>query len=144
MRIQDIDHEIKRAENLLEKIKDDYRQDKIEWEEKYPREITQKARELIRNKKHRCKQKDIPFDLDVDWLRPKLNWGCELTNLPFQFYRGNGNPYSPSIDRIDPNGGYLKENCRAILLGLNNMKLLATDEDVYKIAEALLKGGPNE
>ena len=132
-------------EDILDKIDREEREyfseceAKEEWENRYIDEITNKAKQLICAKKYRCKKRNIPFDLDVDWLRTSLDWNCALTKIPFQYYSGVGNPYSPSIDRIDPDGGYLKKNCRVILLGLNNMKLRGTDEDLYKICKAFVK-----
>lgn len=64
------------------------------------------------------------FDLTLDWLLPKLRTGtCELTGIPFEFppkIYGQGNsPLQPSIDKINPQGGYTQKNCRVVLLTLN-------------------------
>ena len=46
--------------------------------------------------------------------------------------------FIPSIDRIDPKGGYTTDNCRFVLQGINAFKGQETDENMYRIAEALL------
>ena len=100
----------------------------------------------INQKRSNCKSKNIPFDLDLEWYVEGLKQGCALTKLPFDLFsdiydKKNGpySPYQPSIDRIDPDKGYLKNNCRVILFSLNLFKLHFTDAHMYKISEKLLE-----
>lgn len=46
--------------------------------------------------------------------------------------------FSPSIDRIVPALGYTPENCRFILWAVNAFKHDGTDDDMYRVAEALI------
>ena len=78
---------------------------------------------LLRHAKARSNKYNFPFDLDRDWVIKKLKAGiCELSKIPFDL-TANGknhfNPYGPSIDRIDPQKGYTKNNCRIILICIN-------------------------
>jgi len=70
---------------------------------------------LLRHAKNRSIKKNLPFDLDKNWIDIKLKNGkCELSNIDFQFTSDNDlhfNPFSPSIDRVDPKKGYTKDNC---------------------------------
>jgi hypothetical protein len=96
---------------------------------------------IIRVIKKRIKnsKKVIPFNLSVKWAKENYSGKCELTGIPFK--RANNrvsNPYSPSVDRIKPELGYVEENCRKILMGLNGLKHTGCDEDMYTIAEALI------
>lgn len=78
---------------------------------------------LLRHAKNRSIKKNLPFDLDKNWIDIKLKNGkCELSNIDFQFTSDNDlhfNPFSPSIDRVDPKKGYTKDNCRVVLVCVN-------------------------
>ena len=102
---------------------------------------------LINQKKSVCKSKNVKYDLDIKWYVNELKKGCALTGIEFDMSHinktnkkcGASNPYQPSIDRINPEKGYIKINCRLILLSLNLFKLNFTDEHMYKISEKLLE-----
>jgi len=82
---------------------------------------------LLDSAKARAKKKPLPFDLTLDWLENQYyiqNGSCVLTGIPFDLKRhGKGskhyNPFSPSIDRIHPELGYVTTNVRLILTGMN-------------------------
>lgn len=62
------------------------------------------------------------FDLDDHHpeIAARLATGkCELSGLPFNFQGSHGGWANPSIDRINSRDGYLYENVRIILQGLN-------------------------
>lgn len=98
-----------------------------------------KAGSMLHNTKAKCKKDKILYDLDLDFVEERLKQGCPMTGLPFDINNRFVLPFSPSIDRIDPNKGYLKSNCRVILMGVNALKGGGTDDDVYEIAENLIK-----
>jgi len=94
----------------------------------------------------RAKKAGLPFDLTPEWLQPKLEHGfCEVTGLPLDFeYGGKGqraNTFSPSLDRVDPMGGYTPENTKVTVWIYNRAKGPSRDEDVLLMARALTKGG---
>lgn len=96
---------------------------------------------IIKNIKRRIlkENKNIVFNLSKDWAKRVYTGKCELTNLPFRRAVNRiTNPFSPSVDRIKPENGYVPENCRVILMGVNSLKGTGTDDDVYTIAKALL------
>lgn len=69
--------------------------------------------------KRAAKDRGLLFDLDRQWFRERLERGrCEMTGLAFDMI-GRRTPLSPSIDRINPRGGYTKSNCRLIIWWLN-------------------------
>lgn len=80
-------------------------------------------------------------DLDLDWILPRLYAGrCERTGIPFEM--GFDNPKSvwrPSIDKINPSGGYKKANCQLVVWCYNAAKHTGTDADVLTMARALVK-----
>jgi len=95
-----------------------------------------------------CSKKDIEFDLTIDWYIKHLKKGCELTKIPFDLSTYVGyqkNIYGPSVDRIIPGGSYTKNNCRMILSCINCFRQRMSDNEMYKLTEALLKyRGNNE
>lgn len=100
--------------------------------------------------KSTSKKKNLPFDLDIEWILNRLNrinWCCELTKLPFQRL-GNINPEgypwnSISVDKIISKLGYIKSNVRFILAQVNSFKLDGDDNRMYMIADFLLKEKKN-
>ena len=99
----------------------------------------------ILDAKRRAKAAGLPFDLDQHEpeIMHRVLRGCELTGLPFDFSlkggRGNRNPYSLSIDRIEGGRGYVLSNCRFILWGLNVAFNNWGDEAFEVIARAWLE-----
>jgi len=97
---------------------------------------------LIARTKHRANKNNIPYDIDIHWFRDKLSsMHCEITGIhfPLDFYtRGERTPFSPSIDRIIPELGYVKTNCQVVCFIYNYAKANFTDEDVLRMAQALI------
>jgi hypothetical protein len=48
----------------------------------------------------------------------------------------------PSIDRIEASKGYTPNNVRVVLLGVNACRGAGSDDDLYRIAKALLANRP--
>ena len=81
--------------------------------------------DILSRIRKRAEKRGLPFDLDITWLSIKLAFGhCEATGLPFKESPASlhENPYLPSIDRIDSNKGYTKDNCRLVIVGFNSLK----------------------
>lgn len=112
-------------------------QDEIQQrgQKKFRESLHGTAHYLYHTKRQECRKKAIPFDLTKEWYRGQLEKGCAVTDLPFRLTaQGKPNPYSPSVDRIDPSKGYLKNNCRLVLYGVNSLKGTGTDDDMWQIA----------
>lgn len=81
---------------------------------------------LLQGAKNRSKNKNIPFDINRQYLIDlweQQNGCCLLTGLEFNldFPEKHGEPRfnSPSLDRINPELGYVKGNVRLIIYQLN-------------------------
>lgn len=101
-----------------------------------------KAKKLLTVIKQRVQQpnkKHLECDLTVEWIQEKLEKGCEVTKLPFN-YEGGQTWDSPSVDRIDNNLGYLQSNCRLVLFCVNCFKGTSTDLIMQFVARKILKG----
>ena len=102
-----------------------------------------RAKRMINNSKRSAKDRNIVFDLTVDDILPAVEGGvCELTGLPFRFESHptkNSNPYAPSIDRIDSEKGYYKDNIRIVLWAVNSAVGESSDEEILPIIKAMVK-----
>lgn len=49
------------------------------------------------------------------------------------------NPFAPSIDRINNDLGYTKDNCQMVVWIYNCSKNVFTNEDLYKMCKAFIK-----
>jgi len=84
---------------------------------------------------YRCKRRsrldNIELNITKDDILDLLNSKkCQVTNIPLVFNGDKRNPYSPSIDRIDSNKGYIKGNVQVTCFIYNMCKNTFTDEDV--------------
>jgi hypothetical protein len=153
--IKNKDHDCRKAREYYHKnrehalqVRDEYRKTHLEAE--CLRKLTKSVasaklfpwKNLLKSSFERSKVKNIPFDLTPEWAANRWTGFCEMTCLPFVLGAGSGvrgpRPYSPTIDKIDPLKGYTIGNCRFIIQAVNALKGSGTDEDVYRIAEALL------
>jgi hypothetical protein len=89
----------------------------------------------------RAKAAGLSFDLDKeDIIRRVASGRCEMTGIKFIVGFGtkkNKNFYNPSIDRIDSNGGYTRDNVRVVLYGLNVMMNTWGAEKIHEVSDAL-------
>jgi hypothetical protein len=93
---------------------------------------------LLTGARHRCIKKQLPFNLTEAWCEDNWNGKCKLTGIDFDLVSPGRSIFSPSIDRIEPAKGYVTDNCRFILFGVNLLKFTGTDEDMIRIARALV------
>lgn len=95
---------------------------------------------LVRNAHDRAMKKKLDFDLTIEWARERWTGRCELTGIEFKLGLPKASPrmFSPTVDKIDPKGGYVQSNCRFILHGINALKGEETDANMYLLAEALI------
>ncbi len=93
----------------------------------------------LQSLRKRAKEKKIPFDLDKKWMSKKLDLkNCEVSNI--QFDHDNGVWHTPSIDRVDNDMGYIKDNCKAIIWGINVGKGQSLSyDDLYKISKLFVE-----
>ena len=83
-------------------------------------------------------------ELTPEWILEKLSKGvCEITGLPFTYGTQARNPWSPSLDRIDPEKGYTLENTRVVVWIYNACKNVFSDEDVLLMCQAVINKSLN-
>ena len=97
-----------------------------------------KASKLKRDASHRAKKKGLPFDLTLDWIVERLELGvCARTGTPFQL--SIHNPDAPSLDKINPAGGYTMDNTQVVTWRYNYCKQQGTDEELYQFCSDLVQ-----
>ena len=97
-----------------------------------------RAKVLIRSAKKRGN-----VLISLDWVIKKIEKGvCELTGLKFDLGQSNfyQNPYSPSLDRINPLiKEYSEKNTRIVLTAVNNSLNQYGEKVMLPILEAMIK-----
>lgn len=103
-----------------------------------------RAYQLYNAAKHRAIRNKLKFDLSVEWIQEKVSEGfCQLSGIKFEFDKGGkrgGNPFAPSVDKIDAKGGYTKSNCQIVLWGINNSKGEMSTEEFKKFLKLIWEG----
>lgn len=96
-----------------------------------------RIRVILKNAKQRADKAGIPFDLTTEYLESiapekcpvfgfDLGW-CSLENK-------SPKPNSPSLDRIKPELGYVKNNVQWLSHLANSMKSNATSKELHQFA----------
>ncbi len=97
---------------------------------------------LLRGAKNRALNNELLFDLDREWIESRLTpMLCEATGVALTLEIDESvshSPFRPSIDRIDNNKGYIKDNCRIVAVIYNKAKSDYTDADVLRMAQGLI------
>ena|SRR3990167_5203771 len=95
-------------------------------------------RNLLYSARQRAKNKGLEYTLSTEWARAKYTGFCELSGIAFRYGKGRMWPFSPSIDRIDQSKGYTPDNCRFLLMAINNMRGTLGDAEMFMIAKRLV------
>ena len=124
---------------IKEKSKDpDFVKFRKEISKKHYNSLTGRAKSLLKTTRRRSsKFENVTNPVDLEFVIDKLEKGrCEVTGVSFCYENNFGtskNPLSPSIDRIDSNIGYSKENTRLVIWQYNLMKGELTDSQIFDI-----------
>jgi hypothetical protein len=126
-----------RSQNLT----DEQKQDRLDRSRKFYASHRGRALTLINGAKRNAQRKNIKFDLPFEFIYEKLISGtCEITDIPFDFSRPSStikNPYSPSLDRIDPKKGYTMDNVRVVIWQFNMMKGEISDKELVQLCNLI-------
>lgn len=129
---------------------------RLKWNAEH-REARQEARRklytekpeisVLSNIKSRARKAGLPFNLTIEDVMPPEF--CPILGIKLERNRAEGrnagpHEFSPSVDRIIPELGYVKGNVIVISQLANAIKQNATPEQIRKVAdfyERLLNGG---
>lgn len=96
----------------------DKRKSQLKWRRFYEREHPESR--LFRHAKGRAKKRGLPFNLTIDDINiPNV---CPVLGIPLKQGKGRPIPNSPTIDRIIPKLGYVKDNIAIISHRANVIK----------------------
>lgn len=111
---------------------------KRRWKEKDPKNAW--ATYAVGGAKDRAARAEIAFDLDKDFIKSITPDACPVFNTPFIFIGGKRiRPDSPTIDRLYPERGYVKDNVVIISAKANAIKSSATADEIQRVADWLCK-----
>lgn len=106
----------------------------------------QKLASQVRGIKSRCKKEKIEFNIDTPFilnLFNKQSKKCKKTGIPFVLNNcdqsGGKSPWGPSIDKINPNKGYTKDNIQLVCLMYNFCKGVWSDEEVKQFCKKVIQ-----
>ena len=90
-----------------------------------------------------AKKMGIPFTLKVKDVESVWTGKCAVTGLPFELVNPTAKrgprPFSPSLDRIQPELGYVPGNVRFVLQCVNAFRGTLTDDQMKTVEERILK-----
>jgi len=103
---------------------------------------------MVQKARERAKEKNVPFDIDLDYIRSMVGENaehashCPVFGIPLAWSQQRNNGYgplpnSPSLDRIDPSKGYVKGNVWVISCRANAIKNDATHEELKRVTAAV-------
>lgn len=108
---------------------------------KYKTTLTQYFSHKITNAKKKSEIKNLPFDLDVNFLLElykNQNGKCFYTGIEIMHNIGVCSFNSISLDRINPGNGYIKDNVVFCANGINSFKGNSTIEEFKEILRTVI------
>ena len=104
--------------------------------------VMRQTKDMVAKARTRAKDKNIPFNIDLPYIRSIVPSHCPVFNIPLEWSRRRGvGPValsnSPSLDRIDPERGYVKGNVWIISFKANRIKNDASHEELKLVTEAV-------
>ena len=98
--------------------------------------------------KDRATKHNIPFNLelkDVLELWRKQEGKCALSDVPMTFELNKGRvPTNVSIDKINKDLGYLKDNVQLVCMACNQIKSDLTEEEMYNFCKKIVNKYENK
>ena len=113
------------------------------YRKKYTSTFNGTVTRLLNGAKKRAQESNAVATLDREWVIAHLTpMICEASGVGLSLYKAAGvhhNSFRPSIDRVDNDKGYTKDNCRITSVMYNRMKNDGDDTLVMVMITSLLK-----
>lgn len=117
----------------------------LEYHRNYYNTLTGRAKTMLKTIKQRMDRWGALDKLDfgeeylIELMSVKK---CNKTGIEFAYEKQNRfkcHPFSPSIDRIDSNGYYTKDNVRMVIWQYNLMKGEMTDSELLDVCKRIVE-----
>ena len=95
--------------------------------------VGHKLKTMMWSCKARCRRNNIYFDLTLDDMVEMWTDTCPVLGIRFVLDNPAIRDTSPTLDRLDPNAGYTRENCNIISARANRIKNDSTAEELLAI-----------
>ena len=104
--------------------------------------LLKQTADMFGNARRRAKKKNVPFDIDLPYIRSITPSHCPILGFPLEWSARREDkigalPNSPSLDRIVPERGYVKGNVWIISHKANSIKNSATHEELKLVTKAV-------
>lgn len=116
-----------------------HRDNILKREDKWLRSARGRLSSIVTAAVSRGRKYNRKVTINLEWALKeykKQQGKCAMTGIQFSFDRKQGNrvynPFSPSIDRIDSNKGYIPDNCR-IVCTIVNIALNRFGDEPFRI-----------
>lgn len=96
---------------------------------------------ILQGARRRAEIRDIPFNLSAEWASAIWTGKCAITGMAFvvnESGKSGPMPFSATVDRIIPALGYVPENCRFVLSCVNNFRGTLGDDEMRRVAHAII------
>lgn len=93
---------------------------------------------LLSDCRKTARAKNLPFDLDIEYLRSIKVDRCPIFGVLFEWDRfgeGHNKDWVPSLDKFYPELGYVRGNVAFISNKANRIKSDATEREMYMVAD---------
>lgn len=94
-----------------------------------------RIRVMLKNAKARAKKNAVPFSLGINDIHPPKT--CPLLGIPLCYFNENAERNSPTLDRIDPERGYVPGNVWVVSFEANRAKNNLSVEQLEMLAKNL-------
>lgn len=89
---------------------------------------------VLANKRAKCRDKGLPFDLNKDNI-PPIPETCPALGIPIVPWNGKLTAHTATLDRIFPDRGYVASNLIWVSHKANCIKTNATWQEIQKVAD---------
>jgi hypothetical protein len=142
VRFESIDRLKKHVEEFKARDYKGYNERVNERRKKSAKGVFGRAGVMFRNARARAKKKGLEFTITQEWVKEKLSNGhCEVTKIQFNLDESETrmNPFAPSIDKKDPNGGYTESNCQVVITAYNLLKSQFDQDTINQVVKSLYR-----